>query len=89
MFSENKGTYINTTDNRNYLLEHSLKKVGEGLDPKLFHRINRKAFIHVNAISDIIAYTNSRLEIKLKQPLDEQIIVSRERVKGFKEWLNQ
>ncbi len=88
IYSENKGTYINTTDNRNYLLEHSLEKIGDDLDPNLFHRVNRKAFVNINAIDDIIAYTNSRLEIKLKKAFDDQIIVSRERVKGFKEWLN-
>ncbi len=89
IYSENKGTYINTIENRNYLLEHSLEKIGEDLNPNIFHRVNRKAFININAINDIVAYTNSRLEIKLKKAFDDQIIVSRERVKGFKEWLDK
>lgn len=89
VFSENKGTYINTNEGRNYLLEHTLEKIGEDLNPSAFYRVNRKAFVQVSGIKDIISYTNSRLEIKLQYPFEDQIIVSRERVKGFKEWLDK
>ncbi|MCY2687657.1 carboxypeptidase-like regulatory domain-containing protein [Salinimicrobium sp. TH3] len=44
-------------------------------------------FIAMSAISDILTYSNMRLEVKLNGYTGEQIIVSRERVKDFKEWL--
>jgi two-component system response regulator LytT len=34
VYSENKGTYIHTFDNRNYLFESSLELLEQGLDPK-------------------------------------------------------
>ncbi|MFT6795656.1 MAG: two-component system response regulator LytT, partial [Maribacter sp.] len=36
---------------------------------------------------DIVSYTNSRLQIKLNKFSEQEIIVSRERVKDFKLWL--
>jgi len=40
------------------------------------------------SIADIIFYSNSRLKIKLKKPGEESIIVSRDKVAAFKEWLD-
>ncbi|MCG8776537.1 LytTR family transcriptional regulator DNA-binding domain-containing protein, partial [Tenacibaculum finnmarkense] len=42
----------------------------------------------VNAIKDIIAYTNSRLQLVLHFYDESEIIVSRERVKSFKNWID-
>ena len=87
-YSENKGTYVHTTDNRNYLLENTLEALEPELDPTQFFRVNRKFFVNIDAIKDIISYTNSRLQIKLKSYDDNEVIVARERVKDFKEWLS-
>jgi two-component system, LytTR family, response regulator LytT len=49
----------------------------------------RKYIINLKAIADIISYSNSRLKIELKVENDEDIIVSREKVKSFKAWLEK
>lgn len=87
-FSENKGTYLYTSKGRSYLLDASLEQLEPDLDPSVFFRVSRKFYVNINAIKDMISYTNSRLQIKLKTFADHDIIVSRERVKDFKEWLN-
>lgn len=87
-YSENKGTYLHTTDNRNYLLENTLEALEDEIDPTQFFRVNRKFYVNIEAIKDIISYTNSRLQIKLKTYNESEVIVARERVKDFKEWLN-
>lgn len=87
-YSENKGTYLHTTDGRNYLLDTTLDALEDELEPDLFFRVNRKFFVNINAIKDMISYTNSRLQIKLKSFNDLDIIVARERVKDFKNWLD-
>lgn len=86
-YSENKGTYAATTDGRNYLLDTTLENLEEELSPKLFFRVSRKFYVNINHIKDIISYTNSRLQIKLNHFKEQEIIVSRERVKDFKLWL--
>lgn len=86
-YSENKGTYAFTNEGRNYLLDGTLEQIEDDLEPRKFFRVSRKFFVNVDAIKDIISYTNSRLQIKLKHYNEQEIIVARERVKDFKDWL--
>ncbi|QLE00230.1 response regulator transcription factor [Galbibacter sp. BG1] len=87
-YSENKGTYLHTMENRSYLLDGSLETVQEELNPEKFFRVNRKFCINIDAVKDIISYTNARLQLKLLNFNEQEIIVSRERVKDFKDWLS-
>jgi len=86
-YSENKGTYLHNKEGRNYLIDTTLESLEVELDPEVFFRINRKFYISIDAIKDIISYTNSRLQIKLKSYDEQEVIVARERVKDFKAWL--
>jgi two-component system response regulator LytT len=88
LYSENKATNLHTVDNRNYLIEESLEQLEALLSPEVFFRVSRKYFININAIKDIISYSNSRLKIVLNSYNEAEIIVSRERVKDFKNWLD-
>jgi len=87
IYSENKGTYAFTNEGRNYLLDQTLDQLEEELEPHVFYRISRKFYVNINAIKDIISYTNSRLQIKLNNFNEQDVIVARERVKDFKNWL--
>jgi DNA-binding LytR/AlgR family response regulator len=86
-YSENKGTYVFTNEGRNYLLDSTLEQIEAELEPKTFFRVSRKFFVNINAIKDMISYTNSRLQVKLNTFNEQDIIVARERVKDFKDWL--
>lgn len=86
-YSENKGTYLHTNRDRSYLLDLSLEKLEKDLDPEKFFKISRKFIVNINAIKDILSYSNLRLEVRLDCFNKHQLIVSRERVKLFKEWL--
>jgi len=88
VFSENKSTYIFTTDKRSYLLEGSLEGWENILDPEIFLRVNRTFMVNINAIKDIVSYTNRRLKVVLNNYKENEIIVSRERVKDFKHWID-
>lgn len=86
-YSENKGTYLHTTDNRDYLLETTLEVLEQELDPKQFFRISRKFIVSSNASREIVMYSNSRLRINLPSYKADEVIVSREKVSDFKQWL--
>ncbi|WP_432410362.1 LytR/AlgR family response regulator transcription factor [Rasiella sp. SM2506] len=86
-YSENKGTYAHTVDGRDYLLDTTLEQLEDELEPQTFFRISRKYYININAIKDIISYTNSRLQLKLNSYKAQEVIVARERVRDFKLWL--
>jgi DNA-binding LytR/AlgR family response regulator len=87
IYSENKGTYIHTIDNRDYLIDLTLEELEKELEPQTFFRVSRKFFVNINAIKDMVSYTNSRLQIKLNTYNEQEVIVSRERVRDFKDWL--
>ena len=86
-YSENKGTYAFTNEGRNYLLDITLENLEDELEPEMFFRVSRKFYVNINHIKDIISYTNSRLKITLNRFNEQEIIVSRERVRDFKLWL--
>ena len=86
-YSENKGTYAFTNEGRNYLLDGTLEQIEDDLEPQKFFRVSRKFFVNIDAIKDMISYSNSRLQIKLNHFNEQEIIVARERVKDFKDWL--
>lgn len=87
-YSLEKATYLCTADFRTYLVDYSLDRISEMVDERKFFRINRKYILSNQSIADIVVYSNSRLKIKLKKPNEESIIVSRDKVPGFKEWLD-
>ena len=86
-FSENKGTYIHTFDNRNFLIETTLELLEQDLDPAEFFRVSRKFIIPLKAIKEIVVHSNSRLKVILPSYKDEEVIVSREKVADFKNWI--
>jgi DNA-binding LytR/AlgR family response regulator len=86
-FSENKGTYLHTFDNRNYLIETTLELLEQELDPAEFYRVSRKFIIPLKAIKEIVVYSNSRLKVILPSYGSDEVIVSREKVSDFKTWI--
>lgn len=86
-FSENKGTYIHTFDNRDYLIDSTLEVLETEINPKDFYRVNRKFIIPLKAVKEIQVYSNSRLKIILPTYKDDEVIVARERVSDFKDWI--
>jgi two-component system response regulator LytT len=86
-YSENKGTYIHTIDNRNYLIESTLEVIEAEINPKEYYRVSRKFIVPLKAVKEIQVYSNSRLKIILPTYKDDEVIVSRERVSNFKAWI--
>ncbi len=87
-YSLQKGTYLHTADNRNYVVDYTLDGLGEILDPDLFHRINRRYILSHGAIADLITISGSKLKVILSHSDDAEIYISRDRLSDFKEWLD-
>lgn len=86
-FSENKGTYLHTFDNRNYLIDNTLEQLETELNPEMFFRVSRKFIIGMKGIKEIQLHSNSRLKIIPTTYNEDEVIVARERVNEFKDWL--
>lgn len=88
-YSQDRATYLLTDSGKRHILDLTMDGIEEVIDPKLFYRINRKYLIRMDAISDIVAYSNSRLRIHIKGIDADDLVVSRERVTDFKAWLDR
>jgi two-component system, LytTR family, response regulator len=88
-FSLEKTTNFYTIDSRTYIIDYSLDHLMEIIDNEKFFRVSRKNIISREAIADIVVYSKSQLKIKLKNPANEALIVSREKVNAFKKWLDE
>lgn len=89
VFSENKGTYLRTTDCKSHLVDFSLEQIESMLDPNEFFRLNRKYMVRFEAVEKMLGYSNSRLKILLKNWDDQDIVLSREKTREFKSWLDR
>jgi DNA-binding LytR/AlgR family response regulator len=91
-FSLEKTTLLQSTDGRKYVVDYTLEQLEGLLDPSQFFRLNRAYLTQQAAIHDIINYTNSRLQTVLRPAPPESegpVLVSREKVSTFKNWLDR
>ncbi len=87
--SEASYSFIVTKSGNRYILDETMDQIESEVDPSLFFRINRKQIVCLDCITKISSYFNNRLKIELNPAEKQESIVSRTRVKLFKEWLNQ
>lgn len=89
-FSLEKATFLQTKEGRRFVVDYTMDQLEGLLDPRQFFRLNRAYLIQQAAIHDIIHYTNSRLQTILRPtPPDDPVLVSREKVSVFKQWLDR
>ena len=84
-FSENKIVYLQTKE-RTYPTDFTLDELHEVLDDKKFFRVNRQFMVHSNFIKNI--HTSPYYKVEMDFQPNEEITVSRDRVKDFKAWLS-
>ena len=88
-YSQDKATFILTGDKRNYCIDYPLDQIEQLVSPQNFFRINRKYIVGIDACTDMLAWSNSRLRLKVDGLDEPDLIVARERVGDFKEWLDR
>jgi len=67
--------------------EYTLDELMKLLDPEIFFRANRQYIISRTAIKDIDLWFNNRLSINLKITVPDKILISKARIREFKEWV--
>ncbi|MEP1955527.1 MAG: LytTR family DNA-binding domain-containing protein, partial [Algoriphagus sp.] len=88
-FSEERVTFLQTQAGKKYVLDSTLEQTEAQVNPAEYFRINRKYLCRMEAIDGIFAFSNSRLKVTLKNSTDSDILISREKVSDFKQWLDQ
>jgi len=85
-YAEGRTVFIITNKQNKYIIDYKLEDLDQSLDPDMFFRPNRSFIININAIKDVVVYSNSRLMVILNQDFEKEVIVSRDKVAQLKTW---
>ncbi len=87
-FTRHEVVYLMTVEGNKFALDYTLDQLSNILHPDVFFRINRQMICHIQAIKSIHPYFNGRLKLHLTPSVNDQMIVSRDKAKIFKSWLD-
>ena len=88
-FSQEKSTFLLSADKHCYAVDFALEQIAPMLEPAKFFRINRKYIVSISACTHILSWSNSRLLLKVDGVSANELVVARERVQEFKNWLDR
>lgn len=87
-YSENKITFAVTKKGDEHIVDFSLNKLSEQLDPDQFFRANRQLIVSIEAIDRIEPYFNGKIAVSIKPAFKSKITISEDKIQPFKVWLN-
>ena len=88
-YTEYRTTRAVMPDNQHHIIPFTMEELEEQLDPEVFFRISRQYLINNNSITRINNHFNGKLHIVLKPEPTEKIIISRDRSRLLKQWLDR
>ncbi|MFN3848359.1 MAG: LytR/AlgR family response regulator transcription factor [Spirosomataceae bacterium] len=88
-FADDKIVYLVCNDAKQYIVDYRLEQLENLLDPHKFYRANRKFLVKIDSIQRIKSLSNSRLQLFLKPSIEQDIFISKDKIKEFKTWLDQ
>lgn len=88
-YSKDKLTFVNTVDNKEYIIGFTIEQLEKLVSPEYFFRVSRKYIISHAAISKVLLWFNGKLRLEIQPGNPEGITISRDRVSGFKAWMGE
>lgn len=87
--ADDKIVYLVDKQGNKFLVDHTLDRLENLLNPRDFFRLNRRYLVRFSSISQIRPHINSRLKLLIRNgSKHEEVILSRERVQPFRQWAN-
>ncbi len=86
-YAEGRTVFLVNNAGKKYIVDYTLEQLEQLLNPGMFFRVNRSVILAMHGIQDIVVFSKSRLQVYPEVKMDKQVIVSREKVSAFKEWL--
>ncbi|WP_321370882.1 LytTR family DNA-binding domain-containing protein [uncultured Draconibacterium sp.] len=88
-YTESRVTTAVTFTGKENVIDLTIEKLEEQLDPELFFRTNRSSIVNINAIRKFENHFGGKLILRLISPFDEPITISRLKATEFKEWVGK
>jgi DNA-binding LytR/AlgR family response regulator len=85
-----RSVFLADASGRSYGIDYSLDRIESMVDGERFFRVSRSSIVNYSSIKDIVAWSSSRLKISLHNHSGiPEIVVSRDRVAKFKNWIDR
>lgn len=81
-------TFAVTPSGKEHILDLSLNKLEEQLDPSLFFRVNRQMIVNIDAIDRAVPYFKGKIKVTVHPPFKSDIVISEGKASAFQLWLN-
>lgn len=88
-YSEDKYTYLHTFSNSRYIITYTLDQLIGMMDSQKFYRVSRNCIANIKSINRLHKYFAGRLKIDFTPSCPQKVIVSRNRVAGLLDWINE
>jgi len=86
-FLENDLLYCRTHENKKFILDQALDKIGSQLNPNDFYRANRQYLVSRQAIQSVVQHFNRKLKLRLAPEPEQEVFISKTKAAAFKGWL--
>jgi DNA-binding LytR/AlgR family response regulator len=87
-FAEDKFAFLITQKGKQHLIDLTLDKLTQALDPKVFYRVNRQFILSAKSIGTMSKYGTNKLRVNLIPASSKEVFVSMDKYTDFKTWLD-
>ncbi|WP_284616790.1 LytR/AlgR family response regulator transcription factor [Aquabacterium humicola] len=85
--SVDKLSFVLTHAGERLLADETLAELEAALDPRRFFRANRQTLVQLDAVKSFRPHGKGQLKLELQPAADGEVLVSQERARAFREWL--
>jgi two-component system, LytTR family, response regulator LytT len=85
--AKNTLNYITNRSKQKFLLDYTLDEVESMVPARDFFRANRQYILAHDIITAFHPWFNGKLKVDISLPVDEEIIISREKASQFRAWM--
>lgn len=86
--SENKLSFLVDHSGKRYVVDYTLEKLEQLLDPLDFCKINRNYIVSHRSVIKIEPYFNNRMLLYLDPSPEHEVLVSRSYLNSFRKWID-
>ncbi|MBI5257574.1 MAG: response regulator transcription factor [Burkholderiales bacterium] len=87
--SVDKLSFVLTRGGERLLADDTLAELEAALDPRRFFRANRQYLVQLEAVKSFRPHGKGQLRLELQPAPEAPVLVSQERARAFREWIEQ
>ena len=88
-YTESRVSFAVMFDAKEHIIDLTMEKLEEQIDPDMFFRANRSQILNIDSIRKFEVYFGGKLILRLIDPFKEPVTISRLKATEFKNWLDK